>query len=231
MVYGQCRGFRRPPELHQVQGRSVQPDLPDRHAGAQLCAAPPAFRQAAAKCACRGPGIHGDACPRAHRLPRAQDIRPVRRSRGYRFEVLRHGSRRRAQSLERLPAQQYAGRAKRNLQLDDRHFCRSPHQGSGCHRAWGFRQADRLLRTSDQPLVQAVQALRNRAHAPDGTAYRMAARDHPAAAREQRGPWRLPARQYDLPTRFQRSTRSARLGTVHPRRSDCGFQLSDAELA
>ena len=55
--------------------------------------------------------------------------------------------------------------------------------------------------------------------------------DHPAAARKQRRPWRLPARQHDLREGRKPCPCRARLGTVDPGRSDRRFQLSHAQLA
>ncbi len=199
MVRSPCRRLRRPDQLYQVQGRPVEPDLSasTRRTAPTSCAASPS-----ANC-CR-PRMPSTASTRAMHALGPTGF-PVPRTYGL-CDDPRCSARSSSSWASPTDARLWNGalpdstpderRGIYNAMIDT-HGRSAPEEPAG-HRAWRIRQADRLLRAADRPLVEAVQAVRNRAHAQDGAADRMAAANHPAAAREQRGPWRLPARQSDL---------------------------------
>ena len=157
----------------------------------------------------RAPRHHGT---RAHRRPRARDVRPVRGRRGHRCAVLRHGTGQRHAVQPGHPAGGARRRPHpRHHRADDRHARRAARGRPRRRRPGRLRPSRRLPGTSGPALEEAARRLaqpRDRRH---GRAHRPARGRHPDRRRRHDRARRLPARQ--PARRRRRRHRSTRCST------------------
>ena len=181
-------------------------------------------RQIAAVGACGRPRVPRHRGARQAGLSGRESLCAVHRRRRDRRGLLHHVDGRGPGVLGSDAAEPDAGGSPQNLHQQDRDAGETAHLRSAGHRARRFRQARQLFRPPGRPLDQAIPRLGDPAHSGVRKARRMAAENRAAAAARVDRPWRLSARQHDLPCRPSRGCR--RCWTGNCRRSAIPWRIS-----
>ena len=150
------RAFRARSTVEQFRGGQSNPTYRLATPASALCPAPQAARPAAprrARRAARGAGAAG-AGP--HGLPGRADPWALRRRRGHRHAVLRHGPGRGPDLLGRALRGRAQAEQRHLFRCDERHHRPAARDRLRGDRARRLRQAGQLLRPPDRPLEPAI---------------------------------------------------------------------------